>query len=62
MRTARIEVTHSRNTKRMSLYVGDVGGIFGSGIYLNTDLLRQQFDGHIPNSLTINITGDENGR
>ena len=60
LHTFRVEVSHDRNTKRMSLYKGDIGSIFGSGIYLNTDQLKQQqFGGKVPTDLTINITGTE---
>jgi hypothetical protein len=58
-RTFRVEVVHERDTKRMSFYSGPLGGILGSGIYLHTDQLRQQFDGAIPKTLTISVTGSE---
>jgi hypothetical protein len=61
-RIQRLEVIHERNTKRMSFYSAPLGSILGSGIYLNTDLLRQQFDGASPSSLTIEIKGDNSGR
>jgi hypothetical protein len=59
MRSQRIEVIHERNTKRMSFYSAPLGSILGSGIYLATDQLRQQFDGVIPSSVTVEIKGDE---
>ncbi len=57
--TIRIEVIKEHNTMGMSFYTCEIGGILGSGIYLNSDQLRQQFGGTIPDTLTINITGEE---
>jgi len=58
-RTFRVEVIHERDTKRMSFYGGPLGGILGSGIYLHTEQLKQQFGGNVPKTLTINVTGSE---
>jgi hypothetical protein len=57
MRSQRIEMIHEKDTKRMTVYSGPLGGILGQ-LYLNTTLLRQQFDGGVPNTLTITITGE----
>jgi hypothetical protein len=58
MRAQRLEMIHEKNTKRMSVYSGPLGGILTS-VYLNSDLLRQQFNGEIPQSITVTISGEE---
>jgi len=61
MRSQRVEMVWEKNTKRMSVFRGPLGGVLTS-VYLNTDLIRQQFDGDIPTVVTITISGEERHR